>query len=135
MITTFSLAAVRRRDGRGWEVLARPVPAPIARLADVVLLGQEREQVVGRSGPEHLARLERQLERGGLEVGQQDVQVVRVEAGLLGRAREQELGVVDHVLVDRRAAGDDHGDADPAAPAGPADLLPGPGDRARDSRR
>jgi hypothetical protein len=91
-----------QRDGRRREVLARPVPAPVGGLPDVVLLGQEREQVVGRPGTEHLARLERQLERGGLQVGQQDVQVVRIEAGLFGRPGEQELRVVDDVLVDRR---------------------------------
>ena len=72
------------RDLRRREVLARPVPAPVARLADVALLGEEREQVVGRRRPEHLARFERQLERRGAQVGEQDVEVVRVERASSG---------------------------------------------------
>ena len=38
-----------QRDLRGREVLARPVPAPVAGLPDVALLGEERQQVVGRA--------------------------------------------------------------------------------------
>ena len=56
---------------------------------------------------------------------QQDVQVVRVEARLLGRPLEQELRVVDDVLVDRRSRGDQDGDARALPPAGPPELLPG----------
>jgi hypothetical protein len=100
-----------QRDLRGREVLARPVPPAVARLADVSLLGQEGEQVVGRCRPEHLARLERQLECRCPEVGEQDVEVVRVRARLFGRALEQELGVVYDVLVDRRAGRDEDRDA------------------------
>ena len=104
MITTFSGAADRSDDLRRREVLASPVPAAVVRLADVPLLGEEGEQIVRGRRPERLARLERQLERRRAEVGEQDVEVVRVEARLLGRAVEQELGVVDDVLVDGRAA-------------------------------
>ncbi len=120
-----------QRDLRGREVLARPVPAPVARLADMPLLGEEREQVVDRAGPEDLARLERQLERRRAQVGEQDVEVVRVEPGFLRRALEQELGVVDHVLVDRRAGGHEDRHARPLAPARPPELLPRGRDRAR----
>ena len=35
------------------------------------------------AGPNHLAGLERHLEDGGPEVGEQDVEVVRVDPGLL----------------------------------------------------
>jgi hypothetical protein len=55
------------------------------------------------------------------------VQVVRVEARLLGRALEEELGVMDDVLVDRGARGDEDRDARLQPPARPADLLPGRG--------
>ena len=101
----------------------------------MTLLGQERQQVVRRRRPEPLARLERQLERRGPQVGEEDVEVVRVQAGLLGRALQQELGVVDHVLVDRGARRDQHGDARALAPAGAAELLPGRRDRARIARQ
>ena len=71
------------RDLGRREVLARPVPAPIARLAHVRLLGEEGEQVVRRRRPERLARLEGKLEGGRLQVGEEDVEVVRIEARLL----------------------------------------------------
>ena len=80
-----------QRDLRSREVLARPVPAAVGRLADVAFLGEEREQVVRRAGPEDLARLERQLEGRRAQVREQDVQVVRVEPRLLRRPLEQEL--------------------------------------------
>ena len=79
----------------------------------MTLLGEEREQVVGRAGTEYLARLERQLERRGPQVREEDVEVVRVDARLLGRALEQELRVVDDVLVDRGARRDQDRDARP----------------------
>ena len=120
-----------QRDLRRREVLAGPVPAAVAGLADVPLLGEERQQVVRGCRPEPLARLERQLERRGPQVGEEDVEVVRVQAGLLRRALEEELGVVDDVLVDRCARGDEHRDARPLAPAGPPELLP----RRRDGAR
>ena len=59
------------------------------------------------------------------------MQVVRVEAGLLGRALEQELRVVDDVLVDRRPRRDEHRDAGALPATGPPELLPGGRDRAR----
>ena len=125
MMTTFSGAAVRQRDLRCREVLARPVPAAIAGLPNMAFLGKECEQVIGRPRPEDLAGIERQLEGRCAQVGQQDVQVVRVEARLLGRSLEQELRMVDDVLVDRRSRGDQDGDAGALPTAGAAELLPG----------
>ena len=48
MITTFSGAAVRSEISDAGKFSLAPVPAPVAGLADVALLGEEREQVVGR---------------------------------------------------------------------------------------
>ena len=134
MITTFSGRGGAEGDLRRREVLRAPVPAAVAGLADVPFLGEEGEEVVRGTGSEDLARLERQLERGAPQVGQQDVQVVRVEARLLGRALQQELRVVDDVLVDRRARGDQDADARLLAAPRSAELLPRPGDRARIAR-
>ena len=124
-----------QRHLRGGEVLRAPVPAAVVRLADRARLAEEREQVVRRPGPEPLAGLERQLERRGADVGEQHVEVVRVEPRLLRLAAEHELRVVDDVLVDGGGRGDEDRDADVAPPAGPAHLLPRARDRARDSRR
>src|SRR4029079_12248452 len=62
---------------------------------------------------------------------ERDVRVVRVAAGLLGSALEQELRVVDDVLVDSGARGDQDRDARALAPPGPPELLPCRGDGSR----
>lgn len=51
----------------------------------MAFLGQECQQRLGRGRAETLSRLERQLEAGGLEVAEQDVQVVRIQPGFFGR--------------------------------------------------
>ena len=126
---------LRRRgpeaDLRGREVLRAPVPAPVVGLADVALLAEEREEVVGRGRPEDLARLEGHLEGRAADVGQQDVEVVGIDPGLLGRPVEEELRVMDDVLVDRRGRGHEDPDRGFQAPPGPPQLLPGGGDGAR----
>jgi hypothetical protein len=116
-------------DRGGGEVLRRPVPAPVVALVDVAVLGKEGEEVVGGPRAEGVAGGERKLERGRLEVGQQDVEVVRVDPGLLGGLVEDELRVVHDVLVDRGGRGDEHRHARPIAAAGTPDLLPGGRDR------
>ena len=120
-----------QRDLRRGEVLRAPVPATVVCLPDLAALGQEGKQLVGRSGPERLTRLERQLERRRSEMGEQDMQVVGVEPRLLRPPAEHELRVMDHVLVDRGGRGDQDRDADIAPPPGAAHLLPGARDRAR----
>src|ERR1035437_9046355 len=80
-----------KRYRRRREVVARPVPAHVAGLADVALLAQERQQRRGFARPETFPGLERELEAGSLEVAQQDVEVVGVETRLLRRGREQEF--------------------------------------------
>ena len=134
MITTFSGAAVRSEISEAGKFSLDQYQRPSSAWRTWPLLGEEREQVVGRARPEHLARLERQLEGRRAQVGEQDVQVVRIEPGLLGRALEQELRVVDDVLVDRRARRDEDGDARALPPPGPPELLPGRRDRARVAR-
>ena len=91
----------------------------------MAILGEEGEQVVGRRRPEPLTRLERQLEHPSPDVGQEDVDVVRVEAGLFRSSIEEERGMVDDVLVHGRGRGDEDGDARAPAPSGPPELLPG----------
>ncbi len=97
-----------QRYGRRREVVARPVPAHVAGLADVALLAQESQQWLGFRGPETFPRLEGQLETGSLQVTEQDMQVVRIETRFFRRRLEQEFGVGHHVSIDRPAAGDQH---------------------------
>ena len=118
-------------DLRRREVLARPVPALVVRLADVALLGEEGQQVIGGRGAESLAGSEGQLEGGRPQVCQQHVDVLGVQAGLLRAGLEQVVGVGGDVPVEGSGARDEDGHADLLPSAGPADLLPGPGDGAR----
>ena len=124
MITTFSGAAVRIEISDAGKFSELQYHLPVAGLADVSGLAEEREQVVGRTGPEDLARLERHLEGRGAEVGEQDVDVVGVDPGLLRRPVEEVLGVVDDVLVERRGRRDEDRHGRLVPPSGPAELLP-----------
>ena len=120
MMTTFSGAAERSDDlGRG-EVLAGPIPAFVVGETDVALLGEEGEQVVCGRAAERLAGVERQLEGRRAQVRQEDVEVLRVEPGLLGRAVEEVVGVARDEPVHGAGARDEDRDADVAA-AGPPD--------------
>ena len=118
------------RDLGRREVLGAPVPAPVVGLADVAGFRNEREQLVGGRRSEDLARLERQLERRAPEVGDQDVEVVRVQPGLLRPTVEQEVRVVDDVPINGGAGRHQDGDGRLGASAGATDLLPRGGDRA-----
>ena len=119
------------RHLRRREVLGAPVPPPVVGLANVARFGDEREELVGCGRPEHLARLERQLERRAPQMSDQDVEVVGIETRLLGASLEEELRMMDDVAVNGRAGRDEDADARLATTPGPADLLPRRRDRAR----
>jgi hypothetical protein len=111
MMTTFSAAAVR--------------------LPNVAVLGQEGEQLTGRTWAEAVSGGEGQLEGRGPQVGEQDVQVIGVQPRLLGRRREEVLGVTGHELVHGAAGRHQDRRGRLTATSGPTDLLPGRGDRSR----
>ena len=131
MITTFSGAAVRSEISEAGKFSLDQYQRPSLAWRTWLSSARNASRSSAGAGTELLARLERQLERRGAQVREQDVQVVRVEARLLGRALEQELRVVDDVLVDRRAGGDEDRDARALPPSGPPELLPGGRDRPR----
>ena len=80
---------------------------------------------------ERLAALEGQLERRALQVLDQDLDVVRIDARLFDGRAEQERGLARQVLVERRARRDEDADALGAPPPGAAEALPRRRDRAR----
>jgi len=60
--------------------------------------------VVGRIvAAELLAVADGQLEGGALQVVEEDLDVVRVDVRLLGRAAEEVVGMLDDVLIERGA--------------------------------
>ena len=135
MITTFSGAADRSEISEAGKFSELQYQRPSSACRTWPPSPRNASSPSAGLGPERVAGLERELEHGGPQVGQQHVQVVRVESRLLGLAAEQELGVMDDVLVDRRGRGDEDRDADVAAAAGAAHLLPCRGDRARVARK
>ena len=68
-------------------------------------------------------------------MSQQDVEVVRIEAGFFGGRVQQELGMLHNVAVHRAAAGDEHGHAGSMPAPCPTHLLPRSGNRARVTRQ
>mgnify|MGYP000255317871 CR=1 FL=1 len=52
---------------------------------------------------------------------EQDQQLVRVDACLLGRSAEEKLRITDHVLVERQTAGHQHADRGALASSGAID--------------
>ena len=144
MITTFSGAAVRSEISEAGKFSDDQYqrPSPACRTWPSSARNASRSSAGRRA--EDLARLERPLERRGPEVGEQDVQVVRVDPRLLGRAVEQELRVADDVAVDGRGRGDEDRDAASRSAARPGRSAarcrrssPGsrPGSRRRAGRR
>ena len=81
--------------------------------------------VVRVDRPEGLAGLEGQLERRTARVLHEDLDVVGVDARLLDGRADEVAGLVCEVLVERGARGDEHGERERAAPARPAEALPG----------
>ena len=72
---------------------------------------------------------ERQLERGALHVVDEDVQVVGIDQRVLGRGIEEIRGIADNELIERRAAGDEHGRRPTAPSSRTSGSLPRGGDR------
>ena len=99
--------ARRRRNGGGSRALR----------------GSRAEGGVVRT--EFLAILDGQLEGGAFQVGQQDFQIVGIDVGVFGRTAEEVIGMLDDVLIERRAGGDQDRGGCGLAPSGAAGALPG----------
>ena len=121
MITTFSGAAVRSEISDAGKFSRLQYQRPSSAWRTWPSSARNASRSSAGAGPEHLARLERQLERRAREVGRAG------RGGCPGRAgppracrSRRNSGMVDDVLVDRRGRGDEDGDARAPPPAGPA---------------
>ena len=90
---------------------------------------EEAAQVGHVVGTELFAIRQRQLERRAFQVRQQDLQIVGVDAGVLGRLSEKIFRMLDDELVERRARCHQHRRRCALPPAGPPGALPRGGDR------
>ena len=92
---------------------------------DLAIFGQEvEERRRGRAEEPLLGHFERQLKDGRPQVCQDDMGVVGIDDGSLGRLLKEVAGVVHQVLVERRVVADEKSERILLAPAGPARLLP-----------
>ena len=79
---------------------------------------------------ESLSRPERQFECSAFQMIDQNFQIVRLDVGMLGRAGEKILRMLDDKLIQGTRRSDQHGAGTPFAPPRPPGALPGRGDRA-----
>ena len=107
----------------GWIGIARPVPA-VVRLVDDLVLFEKRKDLREVLRAEALALLKRELERGAFHVVDEDRQVVRVDEAVLGRAGEKILRMIDDELVEWVRVCDEDGDGNPGSPSRTPRLLP-----------
>ncbi len=90
-------------------------------------IGEHRLEIVAAKT---LAPRERQLEGRATHVVEQDEKLVGLDARVLDRRPEEELGVAHHVLIEGGAARHEHAERRALPPPRPAEPLPGRGDRA-----
>jgi hypothetical protein len=93
-------------------------------LVQHALLVQIREHAGRVLGPEPLLRVERDLERGALEVVHEHMQVVGIDQSGLRGAVQDVLGVLDDVLIDGRRGRDEERGRKVLTPPRAAHLLP-----------
>ena len=106
------------------EVRRRPVVAPV-QLLELLELLQELHDGVCHLAEARAVRLrQRKLERGALEVLREDVLVLGVYDGILGRLPEEILAVPHEVLVDRVVVADEHRERLVGRTPSAAGLLP-----------
>ena len=84
--------------------------------------------------PEFLAVPQGQLESRAFQVAEQDLEIVRIDAGVLRRPLEEIIRMLDDVLVERCARRHQHRRRGRLPPPGAPGPLPGGGDRPRISR-
>src|SRR5262245_58105167 len=64
-------------------------------------------------------------------MGQEDLEIFGIDVGVLGRASEEVVGVLNHVLIEGCAGGDHNGGGGGLPASGASGALPGGGDGAR----
>src|SRR5579862_3119072 len=79
-------------------------------------------------GAELFAIAQRPLEGGALQMAEQDFKIVGIDVGMLGRTVEEVIGVLDDVLIERRAGSYQHGGRSGLAASGATGALPGGSD-------
>ncbi len=78
---------------------------------------------------EFLVGCDRELERRAFQVIHENLEIVGLHVGVLGRAAEKVVGMLHDELIERRGGRDEHGAGSPVAAAGAAGALPRGRDR------
>ena len=83
---------------------------------------------------ELLIRRDGQLERGAFQVVDENLQIVRLNVGVLGRTPEEVVGMLDNELIERSGRRDEHGAGTPTASSCSTCALPRRSNRTRIAR-
>ncbi len=113
-------------DRVGRVAVARPVPA-LPRPVQQLLLLEVLQDLDEALPPESLVAHEGQLEGRALDVVDEDLEVVGVDAALLDGRPEEVVRVLRDELVEGGRVGDEDGDRGARPPPRPSRLLPGRG--------
>src|SRR6266851_184799 len=97
---------------------------------EITSLGEPRAKIGEVDIAEFVARGNRQFERGAFQMVDEDLQIVRLDEGMLGSVAEEIVRVANDKLIERRRGSHQHGAGASAATAGAAGALPGGGDGA-----
>src|ERR1019366_332476 len=103
--------------------VAGPVPGAGGVVEESALF-QEAADLAEIVLAEALAVAQGQLKGSALQVRQQDLQVLRIDVGVLRRAAEEVIGMLHDVLIERRAARHQHRRRRSLPPPGASRALP-----------
>jgi hypothetical protein len=115
-------------DGIGRVAVAHPMPAIAGVMQEAKIFRKETAEPCEIVLSELLTIANGQLEGGALEVAEKYLEVVGIDVRLFWRRSEKVIGVLDNVLIERSAGGNQHGDGGRLPAPGSPGSLPGGSD-------
>jgi hypothetical protein len=95
-------------DSIGRIAVADPMPAIAGMVPQAEIFSQKAAELFERQLAEALAIADGQLEGGALQMAEKNFEIVGMDVGIFGRRAKEIIGVLDDVLVKRRARGESH---------------------------
>jgi len=93
-------------------------------------IGEARANLLDVDATEFFVGSDREFKGGAFEVVDENFEIVGLNVGVLGRAAEEIIGMLDHKLIKGRGGRDVDGASGPGAAAGATRALPSRGDGA-----
>ncbi len=112
--------------GIGRKLIGHPMP-PTAYMMKHFFLLEISENGIQRVRSKGLSIFKRQLKGSTLDMGHQDIQVIRIDERMLRTGIQEELRMPDDVLIQRIAGGNHQGNGSIASASRTSGLLPAAG--------